>query len=75
MRKVKIRILNSGGYPFKPVHNRTFPVIVNGTYEEGDHFARVNSADGLAIGMYCKDFDPTLCLVGHPNGINAEIVE
>lgn len=75
MRKVKIRIISGGGYPFKPGNNRTFPVIVNGTHEEGEYFVSVNSADGLAIGMYCPGFDPSFCIEGHQGGASAEIVE
>lgn len=57
-QKVKIRILNAGGYPFKKEHNRTFPVIVNGHIDERyPDIALVNFEDTQAIGMYTTSGD------------------
>ena len=74
--KVKVRILESGDYPFKPNNNRTFPVIVNG-YRDEDQLNTVSicEADALAIGMYVRGFDPTFCIEGHEYfGAEAEII-
>lgn len=73
--KVKVRIMHDGSYPFRPEHNRTFPVIVNGYRDKGvPYCVRVNEADARAIGMYVDGFDPTFCLVGHILGKDAEIL-
>lgn len=74
--KVKVRILESGDYFFKPEHNRTFPVIVNGYRHEYQlHTVSIMEADARAIGMYVNGFKPSFCLDGHKYyGAEAEII-
>lgn len=73
--KVKVRILHDSGYPFRPEHNRTFPVIVNGYRDEDmPHCVHVNEADARAIGMYVDGFDATFLLAGNNYEADAEIL-
>lgn len=79
MGKVKVRILNEGGYSWRDGHNRTFPVIVNG-YRDERYFdcVHIDNADAKAIGVYIRKddnlFNPTFCLEGHLFGAEAEIL-
>lgn len=72
--KVKVRLLNGGGYGFK--EGRTFPVIVNAHRHESQiTTVSVNNEDARAIGiLYDGGINPSFCLVGHPFGIEAEIL-
>lgn len=73
--KVKVRLLNNGGYMFKA--GRTFPVIVNGYRDPlSPQVVQVNNADMKAIGSeFISDYlNPSFCIVGHRFGVEAEIL-